>query len=103
MSVNNEELKERIYGLMNGVYNLDEFPMEESKFVEDEFEEGKYCEVLYERMHEAYKRICRRLGNLEAEDSDVETIITSLMDIGKYQSLKMYDYGVLFQKKNAEM
>lgn len=103
MSVNSEEFKEKIYGLMNGDYNLEEFPMEESKFVENEFEDGKYCEVLYEQMYEAYKRLCIRLGNSDSEDSDVELIITSLLDIGKYQSLKMYDYGILFQKKNTGM
>ena len=47
MSVRDEEFKTVIYDLMNGAYNLDECEIEESKVVEDEFAEGKYCEKLY--------------------------------------------------------
>ena len=43
MSVRDEEFKTVIYDLMNGAYNLDECEIEESKVVEDEFAEGKYC------------------------------------------------------------
>lgn len=99
MSVNSMEFKEMIYGLMNGDYNLEEFPVKESEIVEDEFAEGKYCDILYRRMHEAYGRLCARLGNTDGEDLDVEIIIASLMDIGRYQGLKMYDYGEFFAKK----
>ena len=35
-----------IYDLMNGHYDLDKFDCEESSVVENEFEEGRYCEKL---------------------------------------------------------
>lgn len=99
MSVQSEEFKTVIYDLMNGNYNLNECEIEESKVVEDEFAEGKYCEKLYARMLAAYERLCNRLHEPSGEDQDVEVIISSLMDIGRYQSMKMYDYGAFFAKR----
>ena len=62
MSVKDEEFKTKIYDLMNGSYNLEEYPVAESSLVKDEFAEGGYCEKLYSQMLEAYERVCRRLG-----------------------------------------
>ena len=97
MSVKDEEFKTKIYDLMNGSYNL-----EESSLVKDEFAEGEYCEKLYSQMLEAYERVCRRLGRPGAEDEDVEIIISNLMNIGRHQSMKMFDYGVLFTERENE-
>ena len=47
MSVKDEEFKTKIYDLMNGSYNLEEYPVVESSLVKDEFAEGEYCEKLY--------------------------------------------------------
>nr|DAM03033.1 MAG TPA: hypothetical protein [Caudoviricetes sp.] len=102
MSVKDEEFKTKIYDLMNGSYNLEEYPVEESSVVKDEFAEGDYCEKLYSQMLEAYELVCRRLGKPDTEDKDVEIIISNLMSIGRYQSMKMFDYGVLFTKKENE-
>ena len=44
MSVKDEEFKTKIYDLMNGSYNLEEYPVAESSLVKDEFAEGEYCE-----------------------------------------------------------
>lgn len=99
MSVRDEEFKTVIYDLMNGAYNLDECEIEESKVVEDEFAEGKYCEQLYAQMLAAYERLCNRLHEPSGEDKDVEIIISSLLYIGRYQSMKMFDYGAFFAKK----
>lgn len=99
MSVRDEKFKTVIYDLMNGAYNLDECEIEESKVVEDEFAEGKYCEQLYAQMLVAYERLCNRLHEPSGEDKDVEIIISSLLDIGRYQSMKMFDYGAFFAKK----
>ena len=33
------------------------------------------------------------------EDEDVEIIISNLMSIGRHQSMKMFDYGVLFTER----
>ena len=98
MSVKDEEFKKKIYDLMNGSYNLEEYPVAESSVVKDEFAEGEYCEKLYSQMLEAYERVCRRLGLPDTEDKDVEIIISNLMSIGRYQSMKMFDYGVFFKE-----
>lgn len=76
-----------------------EYPVAESSLVKDEFAEGEYCEKLYSQMLEAYERVCRRLGKLGTEDEDVEIIISNLMSIGRHQSMKMFDYGVLFTER----
>ena len=103
MSVRDEEFKTVIYDLMNGSYNLEEYPVAESSAVKDEFAEGEYCEKLYSQMLEAYERVCRRLGLPDTEDKDVEIIISNLMSIGRYQSMKMFDYGVLFKERENEL
>lgn len=99
MSVKDEEFKTKIYDLMNGSYNLEEYPIAESSLVKDEFAEGEYCEKLYSQMLEAYERVCRRLDKPGTEDEDVEIIISNLMSIGRHQSMKMFDYGVLFTER----
>lgn len=99
MRVQDEEFKTMIYDLMNGHYDLDKFDCKESSVVEDEFAEGKYCEQLYAQMIAAYERLCSRLHEPSGEDKDVEIIISSLLDIGRYQSMKMFDYGAFFEKK----
>ena len=85
MRVQDEEFKTIIYNLMNGHYDLDKFVCEESSVVEDEFA--------------AYGRICQRLHEPSGEDRDVEIIINNLLDMGRYQSMKMFDYGAFFAKK----
>lgn len=102
MRVQDEEFKTMIYDLMNGHYNLEEYPVAESSVVKDEFAEGEYCEKLYSQMLEAYERVCRRLGKLDAEDRDMEIIISNLLSIGRYQSMKMFDYGVFFYGKSIK-
>ena len=67
-----------------------------SGFWKYEYEEGKPCYELYAGMHDAYERICHRLGKPDTEDRDVEIIINNLLDIGRHLSLKMYDYGYFF-------
>ena len=62
--------------------------------VENEYEEGKFCDKAYKEVYYASRRICERLG--VDEDRDVELIINNLIDIGQHLSMKMYDYGVFF-------
>ena len=102
MSVKDEEFKTKIYDLMNGSYNLEEHLVAESSLVEDEFTGGEYCEKLYSQMLEAYERVCRRLGKPDTEDKDMEIIISNLLSIGKYQSMKMFDYGIFFTERENE-
>ncbi len=90
-----QELKERIYELMNGLRDLEAYPTEESKFVENEFEEDKVCGKAYREVVEANMRLCERL-NSEKGDSDIEIIIDNLMPIAHHLCMKMFDYGELF-------
>ena len=50
-------------------------------------------------MLEAYERVCRRLGKPGTENEDVEIIISNLMSIARHQSMKMFEYGVLFTER----
>ena len=72
--------------------------------VENAFEPGSYCEGLYADMLDAYARLSKRFGFID-EDYDIEIIINSLLDIGQYMSLKMFDYGLYFgsQQDNKQL
>ena len=94
---NREEWKEHVYDLMNGVYDLERYPVMESEFIKDEFARGEFCECSYEVVHEAKQRIYKKLG--VTEDSDVELIIAQLEQISHHLAMKMYDYGELFADK----
>lgn len=95
MNKNSAEFRKLIYELMNGYLVLEKVPIEERRYVEDEFTEGKYCEKKYQEVHEANIRLCKRLGKSE-EDNDVETIINHLLEIQEYLCMKMFDYGWTF-------
>ena len=96
MDKNSQEFKNLIYDLANGSLDLERFPVAESKYVENEYEEGKLSSNLYSEMRDAYGRICARLGKPDQEDRDIEIVIDNLLDIGKHLSMKMYDYGCFF-------
>ena len=57
-----------------------------------EFDEGKPCDKLYEKVTDARLRLCERTG-IGFEDRDLLDIIEGLEEIGKYCALKMFDYG----------
>lgn len=103
MDKNSQEFKNLIYDLANGSLDLEHFPVPESKYVENEYEEGKLCSRLYSEMCDAYARICVRLGKPDQEDRDVEIIIDNLLGIGKHLSMKMYDYGYFFATQCSEI
>ncbi|MDO4276494.1 MAG: hypothetical protein Q4D16_22760 [Eubacteriales bacterium] len=93
------EFKKLIYDLMNGSLDLNNYPVNESKYVENEFEEGKYCSKAYKEIYEANRRLCQRLGAGQ-EDKDVEVIINNFFEITECLCMKMYDYGAFFSKKD---
>ena len=73
--------------------------------VQSVFEEGMPCQEKYTEMLSAYERLCRRL-DAENEDRDVETIISSLMEISRILGYEMFRYGAEFaqvspNKENA--
>lgn len=95
------EFKQLIYDLMNGYLDLKTNAIEESKYVEDEFSEGKVCQVAYAEILDAYQRVCKRLGAGE-EDKDIEVIINGFNTIMEYLCMKMYDYGCFFSQPSVK-
>lgn len=57
-----------------------------------EFDEGKPCDRLYEKVTAARLRLCARTG-LDFEDRDLLDLIEGLEEIGKHCALKMFEYG----------
>lgn len=43
MKTNSEDFKQMIYDLMNGSWNLKEYPVPESKYAENEFVNNRFC------------------------------------------------------------
>lgn len=101
MEKNKEEFKKNVYELMNGSVELDLCTAPEKEVVVNEYATGSKCEQLYKEVFEANRRICQKLG--VAEDRDVEIIINNLLRIGEHLSMKMYDYGEYFSKKDMEV
>ena len=91
MNENKEEFKRLIYELMIDARNLEDYPVEESKVIVDEFKDGMYCSNAYEEVYKANQSLCERLNT--EEDKDVECIISNLLSIAEHLSMKMYDYG----------
>lgn len=87
-----EGRKQLIYNLMNGYYDLTKVNIPESRIVENEFDDGKPCSELYERVYEARERLCERLG--VEEDPDVEAIVNNMEEISRILAMKMFDYAV---------
>lgn len=91
------EFRQLVYDLMNGSLDLEKAPVKERDYIKNEFAEGEYCSEKYREVYEANMRLCRRLGNL-AEDSDVEIIITCLLEIQEYMCMKIFDYGWMYAR-----
>ena len=103
MSIDKNEFKCLIYELSIGTRNLEEYPVEKSEVVVDDFEEGSYCSDTYEVVYNANRRLCDSL-NVD-EDEDVECIVSNLLCIAKHLNMKMYDYGEYYGNKavNSEI
>ncbi len=61
----------------------------EVKWVKNAFAEGSICAAEYEKMREAYERVCQRLGAGE-EDADLDMIVESMENIQKELCRNMY-------------
>ena len=62
--------------------------------VEDLFSPGRECANLYKQVYEANLRLCNRLNT--EEDTDVEIIINSLLEICTIVGKRMFRYGIEF-------
>lgn len=80
---------------------LENNSIEESKYVEDEFVEGKVCHTAYAEVLDAYQRVCQRLGVGE-DDKDIEIIINNFNIIIERLCMKMYDYGCFFSQPSIK-
>lgn len=100
-SSDRDEWKELVFDLMNGNYNLEQYPMEESTYIADEFSDGAFCERAYDTAYKAKQRLYKRLE--VTEDEDMELIFANLQAIGRYLAMKMYDYGEKFAQKEKTL
>ncbi len=69
--------------------------------VVSEFEEGSYCDRLYEEIYFAQTRLRERLRR-SGGDKDVLLIIKLLETMMRYISRKMYQYGAMQLKSTGE-
>lgn len=95
-----EEFKQLIYNLMLGEINLEEYPVKESLYIENEFCEGKICDTAYLEICTAKQKLCEKIG--VDEDTDIESIIDNYEAICYHLCMKMFEYGVLFSEGNKE-
>lgn len=58
-----------------------------------EFDDGKPCDLLYEKVCKARMRISERTG-IDFEDRDLLAMVEGLEEIGKVLAMKMFDYGI---------
>lgn len=63
--------------------------------IENEFAEGKPCDLLYQKVTEARERLCKRTG-IDFEDADILEIISGMEKISEICALKMYQYALLW-------
>lgn len=90
------ELRQLVFYLMDGSFNLKEFPVPESKYVINEYAEGQKCSLLYEEAYRIKQNLFNRLKS--PDDPEVERLMDLLLDIGEHMSMKMFDYGWFFAK-----
>lgn len=83
-----QDYAEHIYYTLIGAY----VPGFGAPGVENAFDDGTECLVLYNNAYDAYQRLCARLGTTD-EDDDVEIIFQSLLSISKILGEKMFHYG----------
>lgn len=95
----NRKFSQLIFDLMNGSLNLKDFPVKESQIVANEFENGRYCEILYGEAYEARERLYKRLKN--EEDKDVEFIIGNFSDMTHRLCINMFECGYAGSEKSV--
>ncbi len=93
-NMDKDTFKQMVFDLMCGSLDLESFPVAESRQVENEFKDGRFCSQAYSEIYNANQRLCDRLGT--EEDKDVECIISNFFDIVHHLGMKMYDYGELY-------
>lgn len=82
--------KKIVYELMNGWIDLDENPEYQKYQVEDEFKNGKECDVLLQQIDEASNRLLEIIGE---NKTDLEIIQNCYERMTSILCYKMFDYG----------
>ena len=95
-----KKLSEQVYEAANGMFVAKEDYIVDGIEIENLFEEGKECMDLYGKAVEAKFRLNERLH--ASEDKDVEIIIDSMYEIVHKMSIKMFEYGVVFGKREEK-
>jgi hypothetical protein len=67
-------------------------------WVEPIFVPGDPCFEAYAQMHTAYARLRQKLGATD-EDPDAEAMISALLDYSREFGLKMFEYGMEYQRR----
>ncbi len=81
---------EQVYETMLGLLE----PEAEAAGVENAFSDGSICTQEYEKMRDAYDRLCSRLGAAN-EDTDLNTMVDSLETIQKELCRRFYSMTAL--------
>ena len=63
--------------------------------VEDLYAQGAPCDILYQKMWDAYERLLDRLGRID-DDEDLDIIVDTMTTICKETSYAMYRCGEKF-------
>lgn len=95
------KLRQTVFDLMNGSLNLKEYPVPESNYVKNEYEEGKPCEKLYSEAFHLKQHLFDRLDS--EDDEEVERLVDCLLEIGNITSMKMFDYGWYYAQKSLKL
>ena len=84
------KIYEEIYNTMIGLYDS----AHSMESVENAFAPGSECALAYEKMRDAYERLCHRLGIEKGEDADLEIMVASMETIQKELCRRMFHYGL---------
>ncbi len=91
--------QQKIFDLMNGYLDIENYDIPEGAFVQNEFLEGSLCNCAYGKVMNAYSSLCQRLHQDTDEDPNIETIIDEMNKICHHLCLKMFQYGVFFTRR----
>lgn len=69
--------------------------------VENLYEKGERCYIANKEMHQAYWRICDRLGIADREDEDGEEMIHAFLTMEKEIAIHMFLKGYEFGKNGC--
>ncbi len=94
--------QQKIFDLINGYLDIKNYRIPESELVQNEFLEGSPCNYAYGKVLDAYSSLCQRLHQDSGEDADIETIINEMNKICHHLCLKMFQYGVIFARRETK-